>query len=370
MAEQIEQEDQELLNDLENDNEHFEQVDNQSEKESSNDETQTKGKAEPEKQPAEPEERVVTEEDIQELRIPQTFLGKPYNETLKTLYVNIRSLESKNSKEIDSLQKQLKGFEEQLTKKEVTKAEEVVEEKLPDYETEKQKIYDKYLGSAEKFIDDDGYTDRKSFSQALKEYHIALTKFDKDYQDKHDKLLKVEFKKMLDENSKPFSDKLDSASKTAQDIQEKENQIALVDNVVELLSEVYGEDKVDQKLIQSVFKEYENYAKDISSDMTESEALQFFGIYKGKPAKLAKEVIRIHKANLHGKKPEKPVEQKVEDIHNNQVNKLKKQSKTFIQSATAARDKATEDSDPEYDEILKEAEEDRSNWMEQITAGE
>lgn len=265
---------------------------------------------------------VITKEFAEKHGLSNTLIGKPMDE-LANAYKNMQSFDSKLSQQVTALTKKIGQLEGKLSDKEVNKAVEEAEEKLPDYETE-----------LSKYIDDDGYVVDKK----------GLAKFQKDYFELREKLLKKELTKAAADSP---------SEKTAREYQAEKYQAQMYDALSEGLSEVYEE--VKPELIKKVINDFGEYLR-TEDEETQSELTR---LYSGKPLKLAKDILTHHKANKPSKSKE---EEAVEKAHNKQVQKLKDSEKKFTKVSTSERSREKVNSDPIYDELLSEAEEDALNY--------
>jgi hypothetical protein len=111
-------------------------------------------------------------------------------------------------------------------------------------------------------------------------------------------------------------------------------------------------------MTEDTLKEYAEYLQTL--DEKEREIIK--KTYFPDPKILAKEIIKTHKALNFGKAPEEKKELTAEEkkklekeAHDKQVNLLKKNTKTFIQSASSPREKVEEtptDEDAPYKNLI------------------
>lgn len=289
-----------------------------------------------------PEDNLLTEEDVKELGLSKTFIGKDKYTTLKEVYQNAIKWDTKLAQQVSDLQKKMTGLEEALSKKEVKEVVKEVEEQLPDYEAE-----------MEKFIDNDGYVVDKK----------GLATFNKKYFELREKLLKKEFQKSLDDKTKEIDEKYSKTGQSVQQLQAEKYQSELYDEIADGLKGIYEE--VTPEMIDKAMKEY---GKMLSEEDEETQKL-YGNIYSNKPKKLAKDILSYHKANR--KVEEKTDAEKIADkAHEKQIEKLKVSDKKLTKVSTSARDKEVKVEDKDYDELIKEAEEDAKNYANSFGGGE
>ena len=254
------------------------------------------------------EPRIITEADVRKLGLSKTFVGKPYDDTIATVIKAQGSWNTQLFQQIKNLQKEfqeMKNSNTSLTKQDVKEVKEEVEDQLdpmPDA------------------------LDKPAEFKAWLEKRDALTE---------KKILKH-----LDEKMKGTSDDVGK-------LKERENQIALWDNVEGLLKELYT-DGFKQNIVEDVMKEYEEYL----NGLPEKEADEIIKFYTGKPTQLARQILIYHKSQNFGKKEEKKDTSKE---HDEKVEKLKNKTKKFTEGASSPRNKTeTENENDPYQQIINE----------------
>ena len=268
---------------------------------------------------------VLTSDDVKRIGLSDTFIGRPYKESIEEAYKNAVKWDHKNSQMIADLQRKMEELGEKFSQKDIKKAEEVVEEKLPDFE----KIISE-------FIDEDGFVINRA----------GLAKAIDDFQNKKQELLKKELLKEVQKQKEP-------TDQTLQEIQKERYQADLYDEVHDQLSDMY-EDEITPEIVNSVLGAYGDF---LSSEDKETQK-QYTALYQGKPKKLAKDIILFHKAN---RKPQKSQTEDAEkaalEAHEKQKQKLKNTEKTFVKSAASGRDtdKKVSKEDEAYVDVINDA---------------
>ncbi|MFA5715802.1 MAG: hypothetical protein WC998_08675 [Candidatus Paceibacterota bacterium] len=260
-------------------------------------------------------ERKITKEDVKELGLSKTFIGKPYEKTLKTVVLQLGKWNTQQSQKLANIEKEFGELKVKLSPKEKKEVEEKVEEELPKMP--------------------DPFDDPEGFAKWLdKRDNLTLKKFRKEFEDK----LKEQ----------------DTRGKISE-FEAKENRTVLWEEVESGLHKISG-DEFETKLVETVSNEFAEYLE----DMEEDEFKEFNSFYHGKPKKLAAEMLRWYKSELYDrtKTPKKEEKQKPKETHEEKVEKLKNKNKTFTASASSSREKFKEDdSDSPYKQIIKEGEE-------------
>lgn len=259
---------------------------------------------------------VITEEDAKRIGLSKTFVGKPYKETMEEVYRNSVSWDNKLSQQLAEMTRKMGEFEVKLSQTEIKETQEEVEEKLPD-------ISD--------YIDEDGFvTDRKG----LDAYLIK----------REDRLMKA-FEKKLEEKNAPIAE-------NTKNLMVQQFQTELYDNIADQLSEIY-EDEITPDIVQKLLDDYGDFLK---GEDKETQA-QYHLLYRGKPAKLARDIVTYHKANRKPQKTQTDAEKQAEEAHKKQLEKLKKQEKTFVKSASSGREIKEEvaKEDKDYLDLINES---------------
>ena len=325
----------------ENENNDYEEIINdesQSQEENSeelNSQNENNEESGNEEEPTSGQPSKITKEFVEKHGLSPNLVGKPYDE-LATSYNEIRKYDTKLSQQIADLNAKVSGLEE-LSKKEVKQVEQIVEDKLPDYEA----------GIA-KFIDNDGYVvDRAGFA-----------KFNREYLELQGKIAKKEFQKALNDKAAEIEQKYKSTSDSVQESKAKEYQSELIDELSESLTGIY--ENVDNNLIDLVMKEYGKYYN-TKEEKTRKLMEQ---VFQGNPKELADAIITYHKANMKSSKEsdKTDVEKAALAAQKKKIQELKETNKKFTSSASSARDNRKESIDKDYDEVLEEAEQE-ANWI-------
>ncbi len=262
-------------------------------------------------------ERKITKEDVKELGLSKTFIGKPYEATLKTVVLQLGKWNTQQSQKLANIEKEFGELKVKLSPKEKKEVEEKVEEELPKMPNP--------------------FDDPEGFAKWLdKRDDLTLKKFRKEFEDK----LKEQ----------------DTRGKISE-FEAKENRIVLWEEVDNGLKKISG-DEFEPKLVETVFNEFAEYLE----DMEEDEFKEFQSFYHGKPKKLAAEMLRWYKSVLYDrtKTPGKEEKQKPKETHEEKVERLKNKNKTFTAAASSSREKSKDDDlDSAYKQIIKEGEERR-----------
>ena len=235
---------------------------------------------------------LITKEFVEKNGLSPNLIGKPYDQ-LAISYNELRTYDNKQTQRLADLEKRLGEFEQSLNTKEVKAAQEKAEDKLP---------------SMSDFIDDDGFvTDRKGLE---------------DYLQKREGLIKEELLKALEE---------------------KNLKQTLYDNIVSGLEEFHpGE--VSNDLVNSTIKEF--------TDQVEEDDM---ALYKHKPEKLAKAIIKNHELNLYRNNPKNAGKEKADAMHKRKIEELKQTNKKFTLSNSSPRSAASNAEDEPYDDLMQEA---------------
>lgn len=258
------------------------------------------------------EERKITKEDLKELGLSKTFLGKPYEKTLKTVVVQLGKWNTQQSQKLSALEKEFGDLKVKLTPKEKQEVKEEVEDKLPEMP--------------------DPFEKPKEFKEWLDKRDQLTTK-----------ALRKEFEDKLKEQ--------DTRGKVGE-FEAKENSALLWEKVDEGLQTLLG-DEFKPEITDQILKEFGEYL----DEMEEEDFKTFDSVYHKKPVKLAAEVLRWYKAELYdrAKNPKKTEKKETKETHKEKVDRLKNKNKSFIQSASSSRDKAKEEETTSpYQEIIEE----------------
>lgn len=284
------------------------------------------------------EDFLITEEIAKEYGFDRKLIGKPFKEGFNS-YKELQKYDTKLSQSLAEINRKMDGFEQKLSKAELKEVKETVEEKLPDYETEYEKIYDQ-------FVDGDGFIlDKAGMAK-------ALGKFNREYNALQTKLMKKEVMSELEDKNAP----------TATSVQElrKEKYLAdLYDGVNDELIKEYGEDKATPEMVQKILDEY----GELMSEEDQETQDQYTRLYSGRPQKLVRDAMNYHKASRK-LTPEKTDKEKAAiDVHNKNIEKLKNTNKTFVKSAASSRDSREQiaKEDQPYADAIDEALDDEYN---------
>lgn len=269
-----------------------------------------------------PTEPVITKEFVERHGLTKNLIGQPYDK-LGNAYSNIQKHDTKLSMQLSEMQKEIGAIKEQLSKKEAKQIEQEVEEKLPDYETEVMK-----------FFDDDGFlVDKKGYAR-----------FNREYQEKRDKMLKKEFEKVLKAKDEEYQEKSKATNESLQKIQADKNEALLYDHINEGLTKIYKEE-VSQDIIDKAIEDFQK-------TLDESDIL----IYRGNIPKIATAIVNYHKAQLFEDKFSKTDTEKAAELaHKKTIDNIKKSNKKFTEVSSSARDNTRKKGDDAYDELLEEA---------------
>jgi len=258
----------------------------------------------------------ITEEDARRIGLSDTFIGKPYKETMEQVYKNAVKWDSKLSQQLADMQTKMCDFEVKLSKAEIKETEKEVEEKLPPISN---------------FIDEDGFVNDRD----------GLNK----YLEKRDELLKKELLKALEDKNAPIA-------QSVQETNVERYQANLYDEIENKLSALY-QDEITPEIIQKVIDDYGDF---MGQEDAETQK-QYTQLYTGKPQKLARDIVNYHKA-IRSNKPKTEIEQAALKAHKNTVDKLKKTEKTFVKSAASGRESEEEEvkkEDKDYVDLINEA---------------
>lgn len=249
---------------------------------------------------------LITKEFVEKNGLSPNLIGKPYDQ-LAISYNELRTYDNKQTQRLADLEKRLGEFEQSLNTKEVKAAQEKAEDKLP---------------SMSDFIDDDGFvTDRKGLE---------------DYLQKREGLIKEELLKALEEKNLPLV-------QNAEQLREEAMKQTLYDNIVSGLEEFHpGE--VSNDLVNSAIKEF--------TDQVEEDDM---ALYKHKPEKLAKAIIKNHELNLYRNNPKNAAKEKADAMHKRKIEELKQTNKKFTLSNSSPRSAASNAEDEPYDDLMQEA---------------
>jgi len=270
-------------------------------------EGQTSESTEQESNEGQTQDRKMNEEDLVRLGLSETFLGKPYHETLESQIKEKDKWNRQLSMKLVEFEKKLGEFD--LTPKQINTVKENVKENVDDKLPEMP----------------DPLDDPEAFRVWL---------------EKRDELTRKEFRKELDQLKNQKNPEVDNL------IAERNNSL-LYENIGKGLKATYGEN-FDEKLIDTASKEYDTYFE----GLPESKQQALKNLYNNDPDGLAEAVVTFHKAQNFGKKPDDDKNKQ----HEKEVNKLKNTGKKFTNSASSQRDKVEIEDDSPYKKLIAEGE--------------